>query len=256
MQFFTLNGRRYARFESLATVGGLVHGFTTRPHDVSMRLTGDADIRRARRESIAADFGFDSQRLAACVQVHEPGIAYIDSGHLCGRIESTDGVFTDVPGAALMTFSADCPLVLVCDPARRAVGMVHASWRCTVATAVQELLKAMQRQLGCRPADMLAGIGPSAGPCCYEVKQDVYDAAAALPNRDALFIRRDGRMFFDLWTANREQLIAAGVRADNIETGGICTMCRNDLFYSFRREGAGCGHFGLIAGWTAGAGAD
>jgi hypothetical protein len=240
----------------LAKVPGLVHAFTTRPHDVSMRLAGDAAARQAHREAVATDLGLDAGRLAACVQVHEPGIARIEANHPGGRVESTDGLFTAAPGLPLMAFSADCPLVLVCDPVRRSVGMVHASWRCTVARAVGELIAAMRRELGCNPAEMLAGVGPSAGPCCYEVKQDVYTAAEPLPNRDALFVRREGRTFFDLWAANRQQLTATGVDADNIEVAGICTMCRNDLFYSFRREGAGCGHFGLIAGWSGSAGDD
>jgi copper oxidase (laccase) domain-containing protein len=106
----------------------------------------------------------------------------------------------------------------------------------------------MAKHFACAPADLLAGIGPSAGPSQYEVRHDVYEAAAALPNRDGLFPRQKERMFFDLWSANRAQLMDSGVRDENIELAGVCTITDTELFYSFRREGAGCGHFGLMAG--------
>jgi hypothetical protein len=79
------------------------------------------------------------------------------------------------------------------------------------------------------------------------VQRDVFDAARGLPDFETLFPRRDVRMHFDLWEANRRELVDAGVQAANVEIAGICTMCRTDIFYSFRREGAGGGHFGLMA---------
>lgn len=146
-----------------------------------------------------------------------------------------------------MTFSADCPLLLVYGSSPAVLGVAHASWRCTVAAIARRLVDFMSGALHCAPSTLRAGIGPSAGPCCYEVKEDVHQAAAGLPARETLFEKRDGRVYFDLWRANREQLLAAGLLAENIEIAGICTMCRTDLFYSFRREGSGCGHFGLMA---------
>jgi copper oxidase (laccase) domain-containing protein len=79
------------------------------------------------------------------------------------------------------------------------------------------------------------------------VQDDVYQAAAELPSRASLFVRREGRLCFDLWQANRVLLCAAGLAAENIETAGLCTMCHSDEWYSSRREGPGCGHFGLMA---------
>ena len=90
-------------------------------------------------------------------------------------------------------------------------------------------------------------MGPGAGPCCYEVQDDVYEAAAVLSARERCFQRRDGRLYFDLWEANRTQLVDTGVAAEQIEAAGLCTLCHNDVFYSYRREGAGCGHFALLA---------
>lgn len=248
MDFWNVGERRYAGFERLGRAAGLRHAFATRPQDVSARTDGRAAVRDARRRQMAADLGFDPRRLFWCVQVHEPNIATIGAGASPASYEGTDGLVTDVGGAPLMTFSADCPLILAYDAQRRAVGMAHASWRCTVAGMAQRLIKRLEATFGCRPADILAGVGPSAGPCCYEVREDVRSAARALPDGERLFPRRDGRMYFDLWQANAAQLAAAGVPVTNIEVAGVCTLCRNELFYSFRREGPGCGHFGLLAG--------
>lgn len=145
-----------------------------------------------------------------------------------------------------MTFSADCPLIVAWDPAAPVLGLAHASWRCTTAGIVGRLIETM-RSLGADPGRICAGIGPSAGPCCYEVGDDVREAAAVIPDVDRLFPERDGQVYFDLWSANRAQLIAAGVPASSIAVASVCTMCQNDVFFSYRREGVGCGHFGLMA---------
>lgn len=247
MHFFEIQNRRYAQFERLQSQPGLTHAFCTRPQDVSARTDARQAERGARRRQMAADLGLNADALHHCVQVHETKLAVIDAPGPGRPLEGFDAVLTNQPDTPLMTFSADCPLVLAFDPLRHVVGLAHASWRCTVAALARKLVETMQIRFGCDLRDLRAGVGPSAGPCCYEVKQDVFEAAASLPNRPRLFIERAGRMFFDLWEANRQQLLAIGLRPEHIETADVCTLCRNDLFYSFRREGAGCGHFGLLA---------
>lgn len=242
-----IRDRRYAQFERLRNAAGLVHAFSTRPRDLSPRPGArDAEC-AARRAEMARDLGLAADGVSCCLQEHDTRIAFVEAGEGGGIQRGYDAIATSQPNKPLMTFSADCPLVLVHDPARGVVGLAHASWRCTVASLTQRLVEAVCERYGCRPASMLAGVGPGAGPCCYEVQRDVYEAAANLDDRGALFPQRDGRLYFDLWQANRAQLIAAGLRPEAIEVAGICTMCRPDLFFSFRREGAGCGHFGLMA---------
>lgn len=248
MEFFELHDRRYARFDRLGREADLVHAFSTRPQDVSARRDSRQAERAATRARMARDLGLNPENLCYCVQAHDTRLAIIETIRQGGPFEDIDALATALPSTPLMTFSADCPLVLAYDPTRHALGMVHASWRCTVAEATHRLIQVMCQKLGCRAANILAGIGPSAGPCCYQVKDDVFEAAAELPDRDQFFAHRDGRMFFDLWQANRAQLMLAGVLPEHIETAGICTMCRTDTFFSFRREGPGCGHFGLMAG--------
>lgn len=248
MDVVTIAGRRYAQFPRLRAAPGLVHAFSTRPADVSPRADGREEERAARRRQMAGDLGLDPQRLTCCLQVHGLRIAvWDDAPRGGGLLEGFDGVVTAVADVPLMTFSADCPLVLAYDPRRRVLGLLHASWRCTVGQLGRRLVELLVTRYGTVPADLRVGIGPAAGPCCYEVQDDVWQAAAELPRRDEVFLHRNGRLYFDLWQANRQLLLEAGVRDANIELAGMCTMCRNDLFFSYRREGAGCGHFGLMA---------
>ncbi len=247
IHFVQRNGRRYAQFERLRAAGGLVHAFATRPLDVAPRDGGDAAERAANRRRMPTDWGLDAGRLRYCMQVHQTRLTAVTETVPPGALEGMDGAATALVGVPLMTFSADCPLVLVHDPRRRVVGLAHASWRCTVGGIVGRLIELLRTSFGCDPANLQAAIGPGAGPCCYEVQEDVYAAAAGLDRRADFFPRRAGRMYFDLWGANAAQLAAAGVLPERIETAGVCTICGGDAFYSFRREGRGCGHFGLMA---------
>ena len=248
MHFFEVKGQRYARFDTLRHEQGLTHAFSTRPFDVSVRNGGRVAECAARRRQMVIDFDRDPELLCCCEQVHESRVAVATEARGPRLLHGFDAVVTDVPPVSLMTLSADCPLVLVYDRERSAVGMAHASWRCTVAMIVRQLVEAMQERYGCEPESLQAGIGPSAGPDQYEVKDNVYRSAARLPDRERLFRRREGRLYFDLWEANRSQLELAGVPPGNIEIAGICTLSRTDLFYSYRRDGIGCGHFCLLAG--------
>lgn len=244
MQFVHIEDRRYGQFSRLRDEPGLVHAYSTRPLNV---YSGDDPQTGDRRRIVAQDWGVDPERLHCCRQVHSTHLVAVESDGPGSVIEGCDGVATNVPGVGLMTFSADCPLVLVYDPVTPILGMVHASWRCTVAQNTRRVVELMAERFGGRPENMRGGIGPGAGPEQYEVRGDVYEAAAELPERDRFFRRRDDRMYFDLWAANRAQLCAAGVPTDQVEVAGICTMTRTDVFFSYRREGPGCGHFGLLA---------
>ncbi|MBK9119444.1 MAG: laccase domain-containing protein [Phycisphaerales bacterium] len=251
MQFVTRGGRHYAQFERLARVPGFVHAFTLRPEDVSARDDEWASVRAARRATALRDWHLPAEALRYTHQVHEPRLMVVHAETPPGPINRCDGLVTTLPGIPLMTFSADCPLVLLVDPGRRVVGMAHASWRCAVGGIVGRLVETMTTVCGCEPQALYAGVGPSAGPDAYEVRLDMYAAAADLPERERFFHRRNGGMYFDLWAVNVAQLEAAGVPRAHIEVAGLCTMSRTDLFYSFRREGRGCGHFGLLAAWAA-----
>ncbi|MGH7398870.1 MAG: peptidoglycan editing factor PgeF, partial [Candidatus Rokuibacteriota bacterium] len=153
-----------------------------------------------------------------------------------------DALSTTRPGLPLVISTADCLPIVLYDARAGRLAAVHAGWRGTVQSvaraAVAELLAA-----GSAPADLVVAIGPSIGPCCYEVDAPVIERlAAAFPGGWQTWVtpKGPGKWMLDLWQANRDQLTAAGVAAARVDSLGLCTGCRPDLLFSFRRErGAG-----------------
>lgn len=248
------NGWQVGRFPALAGEGG----FAGLAHVVTTRVGLDAGVARSDRSAAAAQVAdaMGLEGVAFCHQVHGPAVVRVDAAGLAG---DGDALLTGRPGLGVMGFSADCPLVLVADPAGPAVGVAHASWRSTVQRITARLIEAMAGQLGAPPERLVACVCPSAGPCCYEVGGEVVQAAVdALGLGAERFFREraggGGKFLFDLWAANRDQLIRAGVRKQNVHVAGVCTICRNDLFPSYRVEGPSAGRFvaviGRVGGWS------
>lgn len=253
-------------FRSLQGLDGVVHGVSTRHGGVSrgpfeslnlgLHVGDEPEAVAENRQRFCRAVGVEPDDLVAGAQVLGNAVAWVteaDRGRgasdLASALPDTDALITDSRGVALITFSADCPLVALVDPRRRAVGVAHASRRGTLGQVAARTVRAMERLLGCDPADMLAAVAPSIGPCCYEVGDEVLaEARAALPDADRYFHRRDGRLHLDLWAANAAQLAAAGVPPERIELAGVCTRCHADEFFSHRASGGRTGRFALVLG--------
>jgi hypothetical protein len=210
------------------------------------------DVQQVRRDPAVASQGIvevlNLNDTAFLNQVHGGDALVCDAG---GVVGIGDGLATSTCGIALTGKSADCPIVLLADRVRCAVGFAHASWRATVAAIIPATIQRM-RELGSIPADLVACVCPSVGPECYEVGREVRTAALEEIGRHATAFFHPGprgRDHFDLWEANVDALRRAGVRPDSIHVAGICTMCRNDLFPSYRREGETAGRFLAVIGW-------
>jgi YfiH family protein len=135
---------------------------------------------------------------------------------------------------------ADCTPVLLADPKRKVVAAAHAGWRGSAVRVAGAAVSALVEAFASRPKDLIAGIGPAIGPCCYGVGEDV---VAAFADRPGLLM--DGRL--DLWEANRLALVEAGVPADQIEVAGVCTQCQSDRFFSHRaNKGEPAGRFAAL----------
>jgi polyphenol oxidase len=256
------NDLAYYTFPSLEPFTGLVHGITTRHGGVSagpytsLNLSnglGDdpAAVAENLRRACAA-FGVRREHLVSPNQRHTANVRRVGAADR-GRIwPNYDTLITDEPGVPLLLRYADCTPVLIYDPAHHALALIHSGWRGTVQGAARVAVDALAAEFGSRPTEMVAAIGPSIGPCCYEVGEDVISAVQATFDRPAeLLLSRNGsgplsgRAHFDLWAANRRWVADAGVR--QIEAAQLCTACRTDDFYSYRAERGKTGHFGAVA---------
>lgn len=251
------NGVAYYTFEALERFGELIHAITTRHGGVSTGrysslnlTTGTGDDPQAVGENLeraCAVLGLRRADLVSPNQQHTANVRRIEEADR-GQVYTGYDIFvTDRPGVPLLLRYADCTPVLIYDPVHRAVAVIHSGWRGTVQGAARVAVAALGREYGSRPADLIAGIGPSIGPCCYEVGDDVTDAVRAAFSRPAALLPAPAgktRRHFDLWAANRRWLAEAGVR--RIEVAGLCTACRVDEFYSHRAEQGKTGHFGAI----------
>jgi hypothetical protein len=158
-----------------------------------------------------------------------------------------DAALAREPGVLLAIETADCLPILLVDPARRQVAAAHAGWRGTAARVAELALSAL-RAAGSQPGDVIAALGPSIGACCYEVGDELRDAFG--PNGGRFFHPGPrGRAHLDLRAANRAQLEAAGLLPHQIVDVADCTCCRPDLYYSYRRDGAGAGRMISFVGY-------
>jgi YfiH family protein len=171
-----------------------------------------------------------------------------------------DASITNRPGLLLAIQTADCVPILLVDPKMRAIAAIHAGWRGTLARIAAKTIGKMQMHFGTKPADLLAAIGPSIGGCCYEVGTEVATQfLSQFPDAPSYFEEfRTGDepnpiqwlnmmppghqpppkgVLLDLRKANRSQLLATGLRRQNIQVSDLCTACRRDLLFSYRKEG-------------------
>jgi YfiH family protein len=156
----------------------------------------------------------------------------------------TDAVISNVPGLTFLLTAADCTPILFWDPVHDVVGAAHAGWRGTAAGIAGNVVAEMTRAFQTDPADVVAGIGPSMGPCCYTVGHEVVETFERFGTHPVLLQDGDS-VRLDLWESNRIQLLAAGVLAGSIETMGLCTGCHVSDFFSHRAE---AGRTGRMAG--------
>jgi hypothetical protein len=280
----------------------LIHAFSTRCGGVSrgpsvgLNLGFTKGEKRARvrrnRELFFQQLGVEHFVLAALRQVHSATVYHVQRAtrgeleyHLGGNPlpersglgqPEGDALLTDQAGILLSVRTADCLPVLLVDPKRRAVGAVHAGWRGALTRIVEKAVGEMRREYGSDPRSLLAVLGPSIRPCCYEVGQQVEEAFQGhFQHADKFFRKRSGpqashpergsfcipniqppgrnagskpSVHFDLVAVAQDQLQTTGLAPQHIASVDFCTACRTDLFYSYRREGSAAGRMLAVIG--------
>jgi len=268
---------------ALAKLPWLVHGFSTRPGGVSLlddekvlnlgfiKWDSSENVLENRRRFQSA-LGASDLKLISLKQIHSDVIHLFDAAP--AEPCRGDASATNRPGLLLGVQTADCVPILLVDPKKRAVAAVHAGWRGTLQRIVVKAIGQMQMQFKSKPADLLAAIGPSIGGCCYEVGTEVATQFLSQfaeasdwfdefrtgdePNPiQWLNMMPPGHqpppknVLLDLRKANRAQLLGTGLRAPNILVSDLCTACRPDLLFSYRKQSAQSGRLMSVIGILA-----
>lgn len=246
------NGVKVFTFNHLNKLPWLRHGMTTRLGGVSAPPFNSFNLGKNTRDEVAS-LKTNYQRLFTCNsatqykvfltnQVHGDTIQCVAFNQ--AELESetiydkTDGLMTRESGAFLMSFYADCTPLFFADPIQRVVAVSHAGWKGTVRNIGKKTVEQMCSVYGSKPEDILVGIGPSAGICCYEVGEEVIEQLLdSIPTLKDFYSPCDnGKYLVNIKKANVASIIEAGVLIDNIEVSSHCTIC-DEQFFSYRREG-------------------
>lgn len=246
-----VNDVPFLSYPLLEKTGIVNHGFSTRLGGVSTGHCSTMNISTTRgddpesiaenKRRIAGAIGVDVDSMTFTHQTHTTNVAVVKETDRGGRFLETDGMITNVPGICLVTFYADCvPLYLV-DPVKKAIGMSHSGWRGTVGKMGKVTVQKMVEEYGCNPADIVAAIGPSICQDCYEVSEDVIDEFKKNFDEnlwgDLFYQKENGKYQLNLWRANEEVFLEAGIKKNHIAVTNVCTHCNPDILFSHRTSG-------------------
>lgn len=246
----------YYQFEGLAPFPNLVHGVFTRlgglsdepfaSLNVGLTVGDSIENVQGNRQRVATALGFAEEDAFTTWQVHGADVIVQR-----GREPQTwpppkaDGIVTAERDLPLTMRFADCVPIVFYDPVKESIGIAHAGWRGTLTGVGPATIRTMCAAFGSRPEDIIVGIGPSIGPCCYEVGREVVEQVEAVfGDSSDLITHASGNGHnpcLDLWAANARLLQNAGVT--NIEVSGLCTATMTDEFFSHRAEHGQTGRF-------------
>lgn len=253
MEYTVKNGVGFFQFSKWNNVSFVNHAFSAKAGGVSkdeftsMNLSfgrGDSDENvRENYRIFCRAAEFPEQTLTASSQDHNTEIMRVSKQHAGVGIwkpkiwQSVDGLCTNDPDVTLVTYHADCVPLFFIDTKNKAIGLAHAGWRGTVNKIGEKMVNRMEKEFNTEVKNLLVGIGPSIGKCCYEVDLPVAEQFLSLENLPSdtfVFSKSNGKYMLDLWECNRQILLARGVLPQAITVGGVCTSCHSDLLFSHR----------------------
>lgn len=238
----------YPMFEHTGIVN---HGFSTRFGGVSKGCYATMNISTTRGDDpeavaencrrMAKALGVEVEDFTYTQQTHTTNVAVVKAEDKGKRFAETDGMVTNVPGICLVTFYADCVPLYFVDPVKKVIGLSHSGWRGTVGKMGKVTVEKMTEEYGCNPEDILAAIGPSICQDCYEVSEDVIERFKE--NFDEtlwpkLFYKKEnGKYQLDLWEANHQIFLEAGILEEHLAVTNVCTHCNPEVLFSHRTTG-------------------
>lgn len=238
----------------LENTGIVKHGMTTRAGGVSkghfstLNLsTNRGDDPEAVNENylrVCEELGISKDQILVSAQTHTTNVKLIDQAEYekqkaeGNHLRDVDGLVTNLSGICLMTFYADCVPLFFVDPVKKAIGLSHSGWRGTAGKIGKVTIELMQQYYDTNPADLCVAIGPSICIDCYEVSQDVAEVfKKEFPKKLWNILMKEkenGKFQLNLWEANRQILLAAGIPDEQIAMPDLCTCCNHELLFSHR----------------------
>ncbi len=258
------NDLMFIQFPKLSEHSNIRHIFSTRHGGVSkgdcatmnLSFNKDTDDRNVIKnfEILCSAVGINTDNLVLSQQTHTNNVITVDEGHRGTGItnpsfSNVDGMVTNKSGVALVTQYADCTPLVFYDPVKRVIATSHSGWRGTVQLIGKCTVDKMKNEFGCDPKDIIAGIGPCIGKCCYEVDDPVIEKINKLnflKTDNIIFPKGNGKYMLDLAEANRQILIYSGISPENIDISDICTCCNSKDLHSHRATNGKRGNLALI----------
>ena len=253
----------YLTYNSLSKIDFITHAFSIRLGGVSDGEFASMNLAFNRGDSeenvienyklICKSAGFEFESLVASAQDHNTFVRAVSSedkgvGIYKPRdIQSVDALITNEKGVTLVTYYADCTPLFFVDTEKKAIGLAHAGWRGTVGRIGKKVIEKMTLLYGTEPSNLVCAIGPAISKCCYEVDKPCAENFLALDGLETdkfVFEKGNGKYIVDLLEANRQILVASGVKSENIIVSDLCTACNSDLLWSHR---ATKGHRGTMS---------
>jgi hypothetical protein len=240
MQVFSLHKGYYLNQELFSDQ--LLCAFSSRKQKNMSLFYGNVEDSLDHRRKFLAELGIDYGNLVCTQQIHGNNVTYVHEKELgrgaltyASAIENTDALITDTKNTPLAIFTADCLSVFLFDPLAPAVGLLHAGWRSTRQEIIKNTIAAMQKKFNSKVGQLYVMFGPAIRSCCYEVGREFSDFFSFGLNH------KNSRFYLDLISINQKQALSSGILEQNIFDCGICTACRNDEFFSYRKETKDCG---------------
>ena len=188
-------------------------------------------------ELVCKEGNFNINNLTSNIQIHSDIVNKIDENNI-GQKKDGDALITNITNVPLLIFTADCVPIAITDKKSKAIGLSHAGWRGTYDLIAKKTIDEMTKNYNTNPDDLVCIIGPSIGPCCYEVSQELAEKFNTnfTNSTEKLYTIEDGKYKLDLWKVNEYIIKECGVKDENIINLKICTSCNSDKFHSYRKH--------------------
>lgn len=251
MEIIRKNNIHYIEPLNMSEAGVSIQGFTTRHEGVSRAPYNSLNLGintfdsphnvQGNRSLLCRTFDTRVENLVMVSQCHGTDILVIDEpntdfAHF--QKLQCDGIVTNQPGVMICIAVADCLPLLLLDPVNNVAAALHAGWKGTAGNIAAKGVQTLEKIFNSRPEHILAALGPAIRSCCYEVDEPVRKAFSDTGIDWSKFAAESGygRWRLDLAAVNRDQLISAGITAENIESAPHCVSCQHDWFFSYRRD--------------------